>query len=138
MFVNDTNRAKIIDKTSNRSGREPDREMCIQQSMAVAEPLVDELRKLGYEIKTLADLRHQGRDWKAALPILLRWFPLVNDDLDVKQEIVRCLSVPWIGNKATAELIEEFKKYAPFLLVPSNPWDGNQLRDIPEEEKRLA
>jgi hypothetical protein len=30
------------------------------------------------------------------------------DDPDVKDEIIRCLSVPWIGSKATAQLIEEF------------------------------
>lgn len=106
--------------------------------MAVAEPIIDELHKLGYKVRTLADLRHQDRNWKTALPLLLRWLPLVDDDLDIKQEIVRCLSVPWVGNKATAELIEEFKKYAPILPKPSNPWVGNQLREISDEEKKAA
>src|SRR4029077_3880205 len=55
-----------------------------------------------------------------------------------KESIIRALSVPWVGNKATAELIEEFKKYAPILPKPTNPWVGNQLREIQEEEKTLG
>ena len=61
---------------------------------------------------SLDDLRHLGRPWKSALPALLRWLPKI-EDLNTKENIVRCLSVPWIGNRATAELISEFRKYAP-------------------------
>jgi hypothetical protein len=136
--VNNAERAKVIEKARTVLAREPGVEERIQKSMAVAEPIIDELHKLGYKVRTLADLRHQDRNWKTALPLLLPWLPLVDDDFDIKQEIVRCLSVPWVGNKATAELIEEFKKYAPILPKPSNPWVGNQLREIPEEEKKLG
>ena len=108
-----------------------------QKYLAIAGPLLSELEQLGYEIDTLDDLRHLGKPWKSALPVLLRWLPKI-DDPDVKDSIVRCLSVPWVGNKATAELIEEFKKYAPVLLQPTNPWVGNQLQEIPEEEKKLG
>lgn len=103
----------------------------------IAGPLLDELAKLGYEIESLDDLRHQGKPWRTALPVLLRWLPKIEDP-NVKNDIVRCLSVPWVGNKATAELIEEFKKYAPILPNPSNPWVGKQLRELSAEEKKLA
>jgi hypothetical protein len=136
--VNNAERARAIKKARTIIARQPGVEERIQKSMAVAEPIIDELNKLGYKVGTLADLRHQDTDWKAALPLLFRWLPLVDDDLDIKEEIVRCLSVPWVGNKATAELIDEFKKYAPILPKPTNPWVGNQLREIPEEEKKLG
>jgi HEAT repeat protein len=40
---------------------------------------------------------------------LLRWLPAV-DEPGVKEDIVRGLSVSWVANRATAQLIEEFKK----------------------------
>lgn len=43
-----------------------------------------------------------------------------------------------LPKRATKELIEEFKKFAPILLKPFNPWVGNQLREITEEEKSAA
>jgi len=103
----------------------------------IAKPVLDELADLGYRIEALGDLKDAGEPWKSALPVLLRWLPKI-DDPGVKESIVRCLSVPWVGNKATAQLIEEFKKYAPILPKPSNPWVGNQLREIPDEEKKAA
>lgn len=132
-------RAQVIKQARTVfAGTDPRLEERVQRSKAVAEPIIDELHKLGYQVETLADLRHQDRNWKTALPLLLRWLPIVDDDIDIKQEMVRCLSVPWVGNKATAELIEEFKKYAPILPKPTNPWVGSQLREIPEEEKKLG
>jgi hypothetical protein len=135
--VNDAERANVITKANTMMEYDSGKKR-IRESTAVAEPIIEELKKLGYNVRTLADLRHQDGDWKTALPLLLRWLPLVDEDLDIKQDIIRCLSVPWVGNKATAELIEEFKKYAPILPKPSNPWLGNQLRETPEEEKKLG
>jgi HEAT repeats len=104
---------------------------------AAAKPLLDQLAELGYRVESLSELRHRGKSWETALPILLSWLPNV-DDLSVKEDIVRCLSVPWVGDRATAELINEFKRYAPILPKPSNPWVGNQLRKIPDEEMKLS
>jgi HEAT repeat protein len=56
----------------------------------------------------------------------------------VKDSIVRCLSVPWVGNKATAELIEEFRRYAPILPNPTNVWVGNKMRELSDEEKKAG
>lgn len=134
--MNDRERARVIQKVNVLAAHDPARSAQIRSS-ATTKPLLDQLAELGYRVENLSELRHRGKPWKTALPILLSWLSSV-DDLSVKEDIVRCLSVPWIGDKATAELIEEFKKYAPILPKPSNPWVGNQLREIPEEEKKLG
>lgn len=135
--MNDRERAKIIATAAGRAADDPERAVETQRYSEAAKPLLDQLGELGYRVESLSDLRHQGKPWKTALPILLSWLPLV-DDLSVKEDIVRCLSVPWIGNRATAELIEEFKKHSPVLPTPSNPPVGNQLREIPEKERKLT
>ena len=66
----------------------------------------------------------------------MRWLPKI-DDLSLKESVVRCLSVPWVGNAATAELIEEFKRYAPVLQRYSNLWVGKHLTEPTEQEKKL-
>jgi hypothetical protein len=91
---------------------DPAKRKLLQKHLAEAGPLLQELVTLGFDIGTLDDLRHQRKSWKSAIPALLRWLPRISD-LDVKENIVRCISVPWVGNQATAELIYEFKKYAP-------------------------
>jgi hypothetical protein len=134
-------KAEIVEKARQKIKRQAFKDPANREQfdnyLISAGPLLDELKHLGYEIETLDDLRHQGKPWKTAIPALLRWLPKI-DDPNVKESVVRCLSVPWVGNKATAELIEEFKKYAPILPKPTNPWVGNQLREIPEEEKKLG
>lgn len=114
----------------------PDYARRVTYARQVSKPILEDLAKAGYEIQTLAELRHLGKPWKAALPILQHWLRIV-DELGVKEDIVRGLSVPWIGNTATAVLIGEFKRYAPILRQPTNPWVGNQLKETPEEEKKL-
>lgn len=109
----------------------------IRRFAEISKPVLDQLAEAGYQLKGLSDLRHQGKPWESALPILLNWLPKI-DDPDVKEDIVRCLSVPWVGNKATPELIAEFKVYSQILRRPSNPWVGKQLRDTPVEEKKLG
>jgi hypothetical protein len=76
-----------------------------------SEPIVRELATAGYEVTSVGDVRHLGKSWETALPILLRWLPLTTNAV-VKEEIVRSLSVPWIGRRATAQLIKEFKSSA--------------------------
>ena len=133
----DRERAKVIKTVNILVAQDPEKKEQIRQSRAATKALIDQLIELGYHVESLSDLRHQKKPWKTALPILLSWLPHI-EDLSVKADIVRCLSVPWVGSKATAQLIEEFKKYAPILPKPSNLWSGNQLREIPEEQKALG
>ena len=60
-------------------------------------------------MNAVADLRNKGLDYAAAIPILLRWLPKT-DNLDVKQDIVRCLSVSYAKPTAARPLIDEFRR----------------------------
>jgi HEAT repeat protein len=128
---------KFRQETKQEFLKDPTKQEQFQEYLLIAGPMLAELTGLGYEIDTLDDLRHQGKPWKTALPVLLRWLPKI-DDPSVKDSIVRGLSVPWIGNQATAELIDQFKKYAPILPKPTNLWVGNRMREISDEEKKFG
>jgi hypothetical protein len=110
--MRETERAEVIKRAKTVVLEDPEKREQIKQNFAAAKPIVDELAQVGYRVETLADLRHQRKPWKSALPVLLRWLPKV-DNPDIKDEIVRCLSVPWLGNAGTAVFIEEFRKSAP-------------------------
>lgn len=74
--------------------------------------LLEDLAAAGFRVDSLADLRESGRRYKAAVPVLLRWLPLVADK-SLKSEIVRALSVPWARPAATGPLIDEFRRVDP-------------------------
>jgi hypothetical protein len=77
-----------------------------------SEPILRDLVKAGYDVTSIGDIRHLGKSWERALPILLHWLPLTKNGI-VKEEIVRCLSVPWIRREATPQLLKEFKSSGP-------------------------
>lgn len=123
-------KGKIVDVATLREitdqvmREDPEHAQRVQEGLRRSQPIVKDLADLGYNVQTLAELRHLGKEWKTALPTLLRWLPLMHDE-DIKEEIVRSLSVPWIGKEATAQLIEEFRN-AP--LDSSLAWAiGNAL-----------
>ncbi len=84
----------------------------VRRSLDESAPILAELAEIGYKLDTLGQLRQQGKSWRSALPVLLKWLPLV-DDNGVKEELVRGLSVPWVGTHATKVLIELLKKAPP-------------------------
>ena len=101
-----------------------DRDAYRKEFSEISRPLIQELNALGYEINTVDDLRDLGRPWQSALPVLLRWLPRVKHP-GVKEAIVRDISVPWVGNRATPVLIDEFRKAQP---GPGLAWAiGNAL-----------
>ena len=68
------------------------------------ELVLKDLARAGVKSTSLAQLRHSGRPWHEALPILSKWLPKVTEP-GAKEEIVRTLSVPWVGRSSTAQLI---------------------------------
>jgi HEAT repeat protein len=72
-------------------------------------PVLADLADAGYKFDSLADLRHSRVRYRGAVPVLLRWLARATDS-DVKENIVRALSVPWAGPAAARALIEEFRR----------------------------
>jgi hypothetical protein len=70
-------------------------------------PLVEELRKLGYEVDSPADLPRLRRRYRDAVPVLLEHLPRVTDRA-VRESITRALSVPWARPAAIRPLLDEF------------------------------
>ena len=71
--------------------------------------MYNELREAGFKIDTLQDIFKYGNEYHLAIPILAKWLPLLTDN-DVKEDVVRKLSVPWAKGKITDLLIAEFCK----------------------------
>lgn len=113
----------------------------IQQAMdefsKAAAPLLEELTQAGYPLDRLSDLYRNKTYankscYQRAVPILLRWLPQI-DNLRVKDEIVRILSVKWAKPAAALPLIDEFLR-APDYSVSSYKWAiGNALSVVADD-----
>lgn len=71
--------------------------------------LLAELAEVGFSVASLTELRTSGVRYRAAVPVLLRWLPMVSDR-EVKEDLVRALSVPWARPVAARPLIDEFAR----------------------------
>jgi HEAT repeat protein len=72
-------------------------------------PVLNDLSKLGYSLQWISDLYSQKLYYENAIPILIKWLPLV-DNIDVKEDIVRALTVKWAKPEAAHILIKEYRK----------------------------
>src|SRR5438105_4598231 len=84
------------------------RDASIQEHRRLAAPIIEELYKTGFDVQSLDELRRSGMRYTEAIPILIKWLPQISD-ADLKDSIVRTLSVSWAKQAAPA-LIEEFRK----------------------------
>lgn len=66
------------------------------------------LGEIGYEVGSLAELRHSGVRYRKAIPVLVAALPEVSETKTL-MEVVRTLSVPWAKPAATLPLIELFR-----------------------------
>lgn len=67
-------------------------EEAFEEYQRVAGELLDTLRRAGFTLQTVRDLRQSGRPYSTALPILAEWLPRIDHER-VKEDIVRSLSV---------------------------------------------
>ena len=97
----------------------------VQKHKLAAIPIINDLKAAGFPVKSLDELRRSGVRYMAAIPILLKWLSLVVES-DVKDSIVRALSVPWAKPIAARPLIAEFEKQS--QEISSLKWAiGNAL-----------
>lgn len=97
------------DLTRKLEERERQRQKSIEMNKRDAIPVVADLAEAGFDVEWVSDLNHQNKSYKNAIPVLLKWLPLI-DNLDVKEEIVRALSVPWAKPIAAPALVAEYYK----------------------------
>ncbi len=134
---------------------ESNREALIAAFRRAAAPILAELAQIGFQLESLTDLTSRLRsdiprtpegvlqieriedlyrkpiDYRAAIPILLKWLPLV-DHKEVKWTIVDALSIKWARPIAARPLIEEFRK-APMEEVNFKWSIGSALSVVADE-----
>ncbi|MEN6570899.1 MAG: HEAT repeat domain-containing protein [Anaerolineaceae bacterium] len=89
--------------------REERRQGSIRANKRDAAPVLAELTEAGYMIDAVEYLYINKLNYKSAIPILLKWLPLI-DNLAVKEAIVRALTVPWAKPIAAPALLAEYHK----------------------------
>ena len=72
-------------------------------------PVLQELTEVGFPYPSISALRESGVRYEQAVPILVRWLSRAADDDQLKEELVRALSVPWARREALPALLEEFQ-----------------------------
>jgi len=92
--------------------RERQREEAVRRIREDSAPLIKELAAAGFDYPDLHALVHSGTKYPEAVPILLKWLTRVRN-FDLKESIVRTLSVPWASPAAVHPLLEEFRQYEP-------------------------
>jgi HEAT repeat protein len=90
--------------------RERERLARVARNKLDAAPVLAALRAQGFEIETVADLFNRKLNYQEAIPTLLDWLQRVANP-DVKEDIVRALSVKWAKDTAAPKLlVTEFER----------------------------
>jgi len=103
--------------------------------------LLADLAQMGFVVDWVSDLYTKKLNYRKAIPVLLDWLPRI-ENIDVKESLVRALSIPSAKSIAALPLIEEFKKARP--ESSSLKWAiGNALSivaddNVYEDVSRLA
>src|SRR5581483_11882893 len=87
--------------------KEKQREAAIKEDLEALKPILAELEASGYVVDSLSNLT-QSAAYRGAVPILLKWIPSITNR-NVKESVVRALSVPWAKPTAAGPLIAEFR-----------------------------
>jgi HEAT repeat protein len=80
----------------------------IAAGMKASAPVVDDLRRAGFDVATIEDLYQKKLSYESAIPILLKWLPLIQNRV-AKVQIVYALAAPWAKRVAARPLIREFR-----------------------------
>lgn len=92
--------------------QEEQRRRLAQVYRKAAAPLLAELAAAGFDVASVGALRQPGREYRGAVPILLDWLPRIGNP-DVREDIVRSLSVPFARPAAAPALVAEFRRTTP-------------------------
>jgi len=117
---------------ARRDAREQERQRRIEEYDRVAAPLKAELAKAGFEVESVADLYNKPFDYREAIPILLEWLPRI-ENRDVKESVVRALTVKWAKPDAAPVLVEEFRRAEDSSELGLRWAIGNALAEVADD-----
>lgn len=104
-------------------GRSDEQRTRVETNIKESAPLIGELREMGYDICTVADLFNLKLEYSSAIPVLVEWLPRM-ENLDVKTDIIRALAAVAQSDLNLAPIfIEEFRK-----LPPEVDTEGSGIR----------
>lgn len=92
--------------------REAEHERRVARIREESAPVVQDLVRAGFDVEFVEDLYEQDQDYSAAVPVLLRWLPQV-ESRDVKEGIIRALSIEYARPAAARPLVDELRRMLP-------------------------
>ena len=98
-----------LELTRELEEKEQQRKRIMEINSLASTPVIADLAEAGFYLEWVSDLYSRKLNYKNAIPVLLKWLPRI-DNFDVKEDIVRALSVPWAKSIAAPALIAEFYK----------------------------
>ena len=101
----------MIGGNGDRSRLENELQANVRRYQEAAGPLLAELADAGFQVRVVGDLRHWKGSYRRAVPILLKWLPLVEYE-PLKDDIIHTLSTGYAKRLAAPALISEFKRSA--------------------------
>lgn len=112
--------------------KERQRQRIIAINRQSSAPVLTDLARAGFSLEWVSDLYSNKLNYKDAIPVLIKWLPQI-ENLDVKEDIVRALSVQWAKHTAAPKLlVEEFRKCGAY---PGLLWAiGNALSVVAEDD----
>jgi hypothetical protein len=111
--------------------KERQRQRIIAINKQASAPVLTDLARAGFSLEWVSDLYSKKLNYKDAIPVLIKWLPQIENP-DVKEDIVRALSVPWAKHTVAPKLlVEEFRKYRAY---PGLLWAiGNALSVVADD-----
>ncbi|TAK33868.1 MAG: HEAT repeat domain-containing protein [Chloroflexota bacterium] len=97
-----------------------------------AAPVLAELAETGFPVETIGELYGTPLYYEPVIPILLRWLPRM-ENLRVKSDIVRALSVKWAKPIAAPVLIQEYRRVPTFPASDMRWTVGNALSVVADD-----
>ena len=94
---------------ARRDEGERERQQSGEENMRAEAPLRAELAQFGFDVESVADLYNRRMKYEAAVPILLEWFPRIENSA-VKESVARALTVRWARPRAAPVMLEELRR----------------------------
>jgi hypothetical protein len=94
---------------ARRAALDAEHERLVARIREESRPVARDLAQVGFDVEFVADLYEGAQNYTAAVPVLLRWLPRLESQ-EVKEELVRALSIQYARPVAGPPLVDELRK----------------------------